>query len=62
MSFYFLTQVQLVEKFLVEEISKRVPEFSMEDFTQALMWVGFGWYRACVYKQTLQALPYFTQL
>ncbi|XP_076449433.1 ADP-ribosylation factor-like protein 2-binding protein isoform X2 [Babylonia areolata] len=29
--------IDLVEKFLVDEISKRVPEFSMDEFTQALI-------------------------
>ncbi|KAK7505659.1 hypothetical protein BaRGS_00002930 [Batillaria attramentaria] len=29
--------VQLVEKFLEDEIVKRIPEFSMEDFTQTLV-------------------------
>ena len=32
-----LLQVELVERFLEEEISKRVPGFSMDEFTQTLM-------------------------
>lgn len=34
-SFYF--QIELIEKYLEDELSKRIPEFSMVEFTRQIM-------------------------